>query len=229
MTQIKLTWHGHSCFSIANDQYSLVIDPYQGDKIGYPPLNIKAHAMLSSHDHHDHNCKAAVEFLAAPEGILKEIDLAQAWPLDPDPDIFYFKKLFTKHDEAGGTKRGSNTIHIILSAGVKIAHFGDLGHELTDEQRFALADLDLALIPVGGYYTIDAGQAYDIVRQIRPANVIPMHFTWQHGSLPIATVEPFIYLVRSLYHIERISGAELIDAGANAGRCYVFSSMVSQS
>lgn len=229
MTQIKLTWHGHSCFSIANNKYSLVIDPYQGDKIGYPPLHIKAHAMLSSHDHHDHNCRAAVEFQAAPEGIIKELDLDQPWPLDPDPDIFYFKKLFTKHDDAGGSKRGSNTIHIILTEGVKIAHFGDLGHELTDKQYFVLSDLDLALIPVGGYYTINAAQAYSIVQQIRPRNVIPMHFTWNYGSLPIATATPFLELISGSFHVEHVDGAELTDVGANNGRCYLLLRIISQS
>lgn len=229
MRKIKLTWHGHSCFSINNEKWTLIIDPYDGEKIGYPPLRIKAHAMLSSHDHHDHNCRAAVEFLYSPGGVLREIGLAEDWPRLLDTDIYYIKKLSTKHDDANGTKRGSNTIHIINTAGVKLAHFGDLGHALTQEQSSYLTDLDFVLLPVGGYYTIDAEQASAIIRQIKPRNIIPMHYTWQFGSLPITSVEPFIEQISDLYTVEVIEGAELTDIAARNGKCFTFTSIFSEA
>ena len=57
-----------------------------------------------------------------------------------------------------------------------MAHLGDLGCGLTPEQAEALSGLDALLIPVGGFYTIDAGQAKAVVDQLKPRVVVPMHY-----------------------------------------------------
>lgn len=112
---------------------------------------------------------------------------------------------------------------------MKLAHFGDLGHALTQEQSSYLTDLDFVLLPVGGYYTIDAEQASAIIRQIKPRNIIPMHYTWQFGSLPITSVEPFIEQISDLYTVEVIEGAELTDIAARNGKCFTFTSIFSEA
>jgi L-ascorbate metabolism protein UlaG (beta-lactamase superfamily) len=77
-----------------------------------------------------------------------------------------------------------------------IAHLGDLGHELTDNKIEEIGDIDILLIPVGGVYTIDVKQANDVIREIQPSIVIPMHYaTEQHvkenfGKL--STVQDFL-------------------------------------
>jgi L-ascorbate metabolism protein UlaG (beta-lactamase superfamily) len=65
----------------------------------------------------------------------------------------------TWHDEVKGAKRGPNTIHILEAEGIRIAHLGDLGCELEEDQIQKLKGLDLCLIPVGGHFTIDGKQA----------------------------------------------------------------------
>ncbi len=104
----------------------------------------------------------------------------------------------TFHDDAQGSKRGMNKITVLESGDLKVAHFGDLGCELTDAQIASLQNLSVLLIPVGGFYTIDGAQAAAIVKQLSPALVIPMHYRDPqagYGYNEIATVEFFADLV----------------------------------
>ena len=82
----------------------------------------------------------------------------------------------TYHDDQKGALRGENRIHILEGGSFRIAHAGDLGCELLPEEKEALKGLDLLMVPVGGYYTIDARQAKKMVEDIKPRVVIPMHY-----------------------------------------------------
>jgi L-ascorbate metabolism protein UlaG (beta-lactamase superfamily) len=57
-----------------------------------------------------------------------------------------------------------------------ICHLGDLGHTLQEEQLEEVADADVLLIPIGGQHTINATQAAEIISQVEPRIVIPMHY-----------------------------------------------------
>lgn len=87
---------------------------------------------------------------------------------------------------------GSNTVHILDDGCLRVAHFGDLGCRLSEEQAALLMGLDAVMVPVGGYYTIDAGQAKELVDRIRPRVVIPMHYRGEtFGFEVLGTVESF--------------------------------------
>jgi L-ascorbate metabolism protein UlaG (beta-lactamase superfamily) len=77
---------------------------------------------------------------------------------------------------------------------VRIAHLGDLGHPLTDQQISAIGSVDVVLVPVGGGETLDAQTATYVVDQIRPRLVvIPMHFkTEALTSKDVASVDAFL-------------------------------------
>ena len=176
---MKITWYGHSCFKVETGQGSVIFDPYQDGRVpGYAPLprNLSADAVLCSHQHGDHN---AVEL----------VKLSGAVPQ------FAVNELQTYHDDAKGEKRGETTIRIISAKGMRLAHMGDIGCELTAEQLSALSGVDVLLIPIGGFYTIDAAQAKEIVDTIGARVVIPMHY--RNGSLGydvIATLDDFVAL-----------------------------------
>ena len=89
---------------------------------------------------------------------------------------FTITEIHTWHDDARGTKRGSNCIRIFDDGTYRVAHLGDLGCELEPEQIEALKGLDAVMIPVGGFYTIDAKQAKALIDQIEPRVTIPMHY-----------------------------------------------------
>lgn len=178
-----IQWLGHSCFRIDNGINSIVIDPYN-DRTGYPPLRTRASITVASHGHGDHNCLEAVVRL----------------PYDGEASCaIEVGTIETFHDDAGGAQRGTNRVHIVRTGGFTIVHLGDLGHLLTDAQAEAIGRPDVLLVPVGGFYTIDAEQAAATVRRIRPRIVIPMHYRHAFGPDRISTVEGFLEAVRPSY------------------------------
>ena len=221
--KISLTWHGHACFTLNNGQWTLVLDPYKAEMIGYPKLQVSAHAMLASHQHEDHNYRAAVTFLPAPADLIVPVAAGDSWPDDPDGNRFLVRSIETFHDDAHGHKRGGNLIRVISTAGLTVAHLGDLGHLLSDEQVRAIGPVDLLLLPVGGHYTIDADQAVQTIRQLAPHNVAPMHYQIGYGHLPIATVDPFLEKISPLYPVRPLGTAVLNLSAADQKNCFVFS------
>lgn len=156
---MKITWLGHACFKVESQGYAVVIDPYEDGYVpGLAPLRETANHVLCSHKHGDHNYRGAI-------AVSGEVS-----------SPFRITALPTYHDDRQGELRGSNTIHILEQGSLRVAHFGDLGCELSEEQAELLTGLDAVMIPVGGYYTIDAGQAKVLVDRIRPKVVIPMHY-----------------------------------------------------
>ena len=68
----------------------------------------------------------------------------------------------------GAALRGKNTFFIVEAEGLRVGHAGDLGHLPTRAQAAQIGRLDLLMLPVGGYYTIDAAQAMDVCRLLSP-------------------------------------------------------------
>lgn len=183
---IKIKWLGHSCYKIYFDDIQCVIDPFEDGYVpGYRNINTSADIVLASHGHRDHDSKYTVrQLLRLVHGV--EV-----------------KKVSTYHDEKLGALRGENTVHVIEYDGVKIAHFGDIGHILTDSQLAEIGDVDVALIPVGGTYTVDADAAKIICRQVNAKVIIPMHYrTGNKGFAELDTVENFEKLFDNVVHYD---------------------------
>lgn len=82
------------------------------------------------------------------------------------------------HDDVQGKERGLNTIYAIKFEDIRLCHLGDLGQsKLTDEQIETIGDIDILFVPIGGTYTINSTQAADIVKEIEPKIIIPMHYS----------------------------------------------------
>lgn len=193
---MKITFIGHACFLIEdNAGHTLVTDPY---KSGYVPglsdHNVTADEVVCSHDHGDHNDS---------EGVRKP---SAVWD-----GRFDIKTVQTFHDDVRGAARGRNNISIINVDGMKIVHMGDIGCELTDSQLDELRNCDVLMIPVGGFFTIDARQAYEMTVKIDPKVVIPMHFRGKtYGYDEISTNEEFVRLVAAEGNRKIITNSSVI-------------------
>lgn len=155
---MRVTWLGHSCFRLESGGCSLVLDPYSDGAVpGLAPLRAEADAVYCSHDHRDHGAKNSVDLTGRPCTLSVETI-----------DCF--------HDDKRGLLRGKNRIHIVSDGKVRVAHLGDLGHRPNKAALEKLHGVDALLIPVGGYYTIDAATAAKLCDTIAPRVVIPMHY-----------------------------------------------------
>lgn len=173
---MRISWLGHACFLVEQDDYRVVIDPYR-DVPGFPDTSAEAEEVLCSHDHFDHNYRKGVT-----------LHLRKESPFTVDT-------VDTFHDDQRGALRGSNRIHVLRAAGLTLVHLGDLGHPLSQTQAAKLRGCDVLFIPVGGTYTVDAAGAAAVVQQLQPRVVIPMHYRGKNfGFDNIAPVENFLAL-----------------------------------
>lgn len=155
---MTITWLGHACMMITHNGYSVVLDPYApGSVPGYAPVNVEANEVLCSHGHSDHN---AVDCVSVTEAV----------------SPFVITEIPTYHDDAQGAKRGESIIRVFEADGIRVAHMGDLGCPLTDEQAAILGRLDAVMMPVGGFYTVDAQQAKAELDKLDTGVIIPMHY-----------------------------------------------------
>jgi L-ascorbate metabolism protein UlaG (beta-lactamase superfamily) len=180
-----ITWQGHSCFKIQDkigpDGVTVVTDPY-GKSTGLKVPNFEADIVTISHDHDDHNNAGALR------GDPFVIDCAGEYDFK---DILV-EGIDSFHDDKKGAERGGNIIYRMEVDDVSIAHLGDLGGPLDSTQLEKLVGTDILLIPVGGKYTLDAKAAVEVISQIEPRIVIPMHYKTPDLKMDIDPVDKFI-------------------------------------
>lgn len=178
---MEITWLGHSCFKIRGKQTTIITDPYSPD-LGYSLGKLNASIVTVSHLHPGHSFTAGVG--GDPRAITGsgEYEISNVLVIG----------VATFHDEDRGKIRGGNTAYLIEIDEISICHLGDLGHVLTDEQVEELGNVDVLLVPVGGVSTIDSPVAAEIVRQLEPKAVIPMHYKTPALSRKLEPVEAFL-------------------------------------
>jgi L-ascorbate metabolism protein UlaG (beta-lactamase superfamily) len=100
------------------------------------------------------------------------------------------------HDNRKGDLRGKNTIYIIEMDGITLCHLGDLGHILAAHSIEEIGDIDILFLPVGEVSTMPVDTAVDIVRQLEPPIVIPMHYKTEAFTGDLSPVDKFLDKMR---------------------------------
>ena len=176
LNEVTVQWLGHACFKLTAGAYSVVIDPYEDEYVpGLSALRTSAAQLLCSHDHKDHGYTAAVSVR----------------PFDGEAP-FQIRTIDSWHDDKQGELRGANRIHVLESGGLRLVHLGDLGCMLTEKQFEQIGTPDVLMIPVGGFYTIDARTAKVIADRTGARVIIPMHYrSDRFGFDVLDTLEAF--------------------------------------
>lgn len=196
-----IRWYGHAAFRITTALgVTIIIDPYEsggfGGAISYRPITDAADIVLISHDHADHNCTATIEGVASvvrKEGVY-------------DIRGVRIRAIPTFHDPSQGSERGRNLIFVIEADGLKVVHLGDLGHLLGRDVIAQIGKTDVLMLPVGGFFTIDAEAATQVMNDIRPSIAIPMHFKTEKVEFPIAGTDEF---TRNKERVRTVDGHEI--------------------
>jgi len=184
---VKILWYGHACFRITSAEGTVILtDPYDAS-VPYKAPEGPAHIVTVSHEHFDHN---AVDRVKGNPEVLRGVG---EWSVRG----VHIRGIAAFHDPKGGKERGKNVIFRMVVDKVVLAHFGDLGHTLTAEQLKPLEDVQVALLPVGGFYTIGPKEAKEIVQALSSLRVvIPMHYrTEAVKDWPIRPVQEFLEAV----------------------------------
>jgi len=163
---MKIRWLGQSCFLISNERgINILTDPFD-ETLGYHMTKEKINIITISHEHYDHNNTMGIK---GKPVVLKG-------PVNRETHKIKFKGILSYHDSVYGKHRGINTIFLIKTDNMILCHLGDLGHVLEKEQLEQIDDVDILFVPVGGYFTINSIKAEQVISQIKPKIVIPMHY-----------------------------------------------------
>jgi len=163
---MEIYWLGHSSFRIKGKQVSLITDPFDDPQLGIKFPKVEAEIVTVSHSHNDHNAA----------GLVKGNPFVISGPGEYEVKGVSVFGIQTFHDQEQGKKRGENTIFLIEMDYLRVCHLGDLGEILNDQVLQEINGVDVLMIPVGGFYTIDPELAAELVAKIEPSIVIPMHF-----------------------------------------------------
>lgn len=181
---MDIYWYGQAFFKIKGKNTTIIIDPYDTDFTGLKlPKDMDADVVLKTHDHKDHSNVDAVTGEAVKIG----------GPGEYEARGISIVGVSVFHDSEKGAQRGKNTIYNLSIDGLNIVHLGDLGHTLSEDQIEELGKTDILMVPVGGTYTIAAKEASEVVSQLEPSIIIPMHYGGIPGlKFPLDGVDLFL-------------------------------------
>ena len=177
---MDVTWLGHGCFRLRGRGAAVVTDPYP-PSIGLKLSRLDANLVTVSHEHDNHNYTQIVRDAYEIRGP-GEYEVAGVSVIGV-PSF---------HDSEKGATHGRNTIYLIEIDDVRVCHLGDLGSALDDAEAEAISAPDVLLIPVGGRTVINAAQAAQVVRQLEPRYVVPMHYAIPGLKLELDLLDRFL-------------------------------------
>ena len=184
---MKITWLGHDAFLFETaDGLKILSDPYEAGSydgaVGYKPIEEEVDVVFKTHDHADHG---DVKSLPGQPKVVDGIGMHETEGL-------IFNGVATYHDNSQGSERGRNTVFVFEVDGMKVCHLGDLGHILAEDQVAKIGVVDILFVPVGGYFTIDHNEAWQVVQLLRPKVVVPIHYKTDVLGFPLETVDVFL-------------------------------------
>ena len=173
-----------SSFLIKGPDVVIYVDPHRIE------AGEKADLILVTHEHFDHLDTAAVDVLLKKDTVIVA-SAACAKKLGDRATIVALEEGGTTSVKGVDIRavagyndhhpRGFNVGFVFSVAGQKVYHAGDTGRV---PEMMELGPIDVALIPIGGTYTMDEEEAAALVRDLKPRVVIPMHYGYATGGDP---------------------------------------------
>ena len=182
---MEITWLGHSCFLIIGKEETIITDPCHPD-LGYRLGELEADIVTLSHFHPGHSCIEG--FISSPRQVRS--------PGEYEIGGTFITGIASFHDDRKGDLRGKNTIYIIEMDDITLCHLGDLGHPLSPQLVEELGDVNILFLPVGEVSTIPVDTAIEIVRQLEPPIVIPMHYKTEAFTGNLSSLDKFLDKMR---------------------------------
>ena len=168
---MEIKYLGHSSFQIKTKNASIVTDPFDPTAVGLKYPKVDADIVTLSHHHPDHDKAELVG------GNKQVID----WPGEYEKNAVRMFGFGSFHDKQNGAERGENVLFKFEVEGISILHCGDQGFVPPDSFIDDIGEVDIMMVPVGGFYTIDSTEAMQFIKKVDPSIVIPMHYN--HAAL----------------------------------------------
>jgi L-ascorbate metabolism protein UlaG (beta-lactamase superfamily) len=192
---IEITWLGHSCFSIDTGKHTLLVDPFLDNNpaAAIKSADAKADFILITHGHGDHMEDAVkiakrtgaptisnyeISLWLAKQGVANAIGMNHG---GATTQPFGKVKMTIAHHSSvlpDGTYGGNPAGFLLTLDGAKIYIAGDTAL-FSDLQLYARDGLDLAIVPIGDFFTMGPEDSVEAVKLLKPKRVLPCHYnTW---------------------------------------------------
>jgi len=178
---MEITWYGRACFRLKGREATVIADPCP-PSTGFVAGKHDVDLLTISHGHADHSYTRSIT-----------AGLTLTRPGEYEHHGVLVTGVRTFHDGQRGAERGENVIFAAEIDGVHVCHLGDLGHLLTEEQLAELGPVDVLLVPAGGQFTISPAEAAEVVAQVSPKIVVPMHYATDGASKDLLGPERFVH------------------------------------
>ncbi len=178
---MEITWYGHSCFRVKGKEAVVILDPCSPG-YGYTLPKLQADIVTVSHSHPGHNY---VEAVTGTPRIIRG-------PGEYELKGVFMKGVATFHDAERGAQKGRNTVYVMEIDGIKLCHLGDLGHSPAPELIDEMSDVQVLMIPTGVISTLAIGTAIELVKNLSPKIVLPMHYKTPKSTRDLEPVEKFL-------------------------------------
>lgn len=177
---MDITWLGHSCFRLRSNDLVVLTDPFP-PSLGLRPDPRPATVVTVSNTHPNHSSWQDVAgepkvFTAPGEYEYSNVSVRGVMtPLTP-----------------GTSGEQRNVAYSIEIDDVNICHLGDIGSPLTSHEVDELTPVDVLLVPTGGGCTLDLDRVLQIMHDLSPKIVVPMHYSTPGVGTPLQEVEVFL-------------------------------------
>jgi L-ascorbate metabolism protein UlaG (beta-lactamase superfamily) len=192
---IEITWFGHATFLIDTGKYALLIDPFLDDNPAAPIKSgdVKADFILITHGHSDHIADAVkiakrtgattVSNFEISQWLTKQgVNNAVGMNIGGATNLPFGRvKMTIAHHTStlpDGTPGSSPGGFLLTLDDVKIYIAGDTAL-FGDMQLYGRDGLDLAILPIGDFYTMGPEDSIEAIKLLKPKRVVPCHYnTW---------------------------------------------------
>ncbi len=169
---VTIEFFGHNFFQITSSKGTKIItDPVAPGF--YPTPSVSPHAVTVGREHPNHNY---VELAQGKPVILRGLaNYGAEWNKISTTvrDVLVYT-VPVYQQQFGNALKGAAFVFDLGT--ICLAHLGDLSHKLTDEQIKAFGKVDIAMIPIGGTFTMPPDTAREVLQQLKPKIAVPMHY-----------------------------------------------------
>lgn len=214
---MQIKWFGHSFFMVEVGSTRIFIDPFVSNPLSPISLDeavgLKPKYILVTHDHLDHlgesvdiakrtgapivgtfELSLEVAEKGVPEAQTIGMNIGGTTKLGDGIEVYMTPALHTAN-------RGAPTGFVIITPEGNVYHAGDTGVFYDMELIGRMFDIDVALLPIGGFYTMGPREAAWAVQLLKPRAVVPMHY----NTFPVIRQDPEDFKAR----VEAVSGAKV--------------------
>ena len=172
---MRITWFGQAALKLEGESVSVITDPYTPDVLGYPAIEESADVVLTSSDDDDAHCRS--DLIRGDPVTCNTLDIAGDGTGEGDVGPLRVRAIAAEeweHHPRGVANQ--NAMYRFEIDGIRVAHMGDVGNALSDDQIAFFEDVDVLLALTGGPPTIALPDLMRMIHKVEPKLVIPMHF-----------------------------------------------------